>query len=154
MGQQRAGKPRLVAAFIIQRHERRSPAALHADVLPAAIGQCRAGEGQGAMELFQAVQAPPVIRIQEGDEIAPGVLEPQIPGRIGATPILVQQLDAAGVGFRKTLQNFHAVIHGAVVDDDQFHVGITLPHDRSNRLAQIGRRIETGHDDGDQRDLL
>src|SRR5690606_32009260 len=67
-------------------------------VLPATISQHGGRRGERSVQFLQAVRRPPVVRVEEGDELTARVGEAEVARWIGAAVVLLEQGDSAGVG--------------------------------------------------------
>jgi len=86
--------------------------------------------------VLQVMRQPLVVAVEERDVLAPGEIEPGIPGRIGAAVRLVPVTGPVAERGRQTFDQGTRVVGAAVVDDDQLPVPERLGVDRRERLPQ------------------
>ena len=86
---------------------------------------------------FELPREKRVVRVEQRDELAPGVGESKIPGRRNATIRLAQVADRRPAPV--ALDHPPRLVGRAVVDDDDFHVVVSLPEH-----ALDGRADDTG----------
>ena len=92
---------------------------------------------------FETVGGPPVVGVEEGDELTTSDSERGIASR-GRTGVqLLDQLHAAGR--EVTAHNRHGPVGRPVVDDDRLALGVRLREHRFDRLADEWSGLEGGN---------
>ena len=88
-----------------------------------------------------------VVRVRKADVKAPRRIQPRVPCGGNARVLLVQEDDSA-VLFLPAEQVRPGIVHGAVIDADDFNVPEGLPNQAVQTVVHISGYIVAGNDDG------
>src|SRR5690606_7807173 len=94
---------------------------------------------------FQGVWRQPVVGVQKADEFPPGVRQSFI-SRAAYTCVLLVEYSDPFILPRPFFNNLRRFVSAAVVDDQQFPVGISLPDNRSERTFNKVEGVVNRHD--------